>query len=532
MYRPIELILIFTQLNKRNREKEKNRRFHITRQAEGSFQFYASSFKMVLLPVDSNPDLKNKLIEQDVLQESRLQPIFLTRVEVNGGEDFSYQFFNKLLSPLLTTGDYTLAQLTFRINQSYRHLKDTGVFKDVGVVLEPDYYSNVPAHITSFNREKSIPTKVIFDVSNVNLNINDLFLNFNNEEYVNLKLNHIDHNFNENAELVSVGVDYNPYKPYDHLLTNLKFILGLKDPRFKFLIDVGYNTRDDLGWQNFFKQNQLGGKIGLLYKTRREFDIFTGFQLLKRNLFDIDDGANDELKCFGGDFLKLSVLNKFRYQHIGYLNHATKNFPTSGGKVQIETELTSVQEQNNAANRGEFIKLQIGFDLYKSVFNNYITAKFQGELGGIFTFNSKFPIHPLDKFYLGGYNSFAGFKKNSVEQQGGLQFYKLQATIFTKIPHFLYSPKLNSENSELLIELNPLRLYATALMGNCIPATYKQNFWNDENPAVSYGFGLKYFNRWANFDIGYYISQKVGVANFDGVKNGLLFSISIGASDS
>lgn len=87
MYRPIELILIFTQLNKRNREKEKNRRFHITRQAEGSFQFYASSFKMVLLPVDSNPDLKTKLIEQDVLQESRLQPIFLTRVEVNGGED-------------------------------------------------------------------------------------------------------------------------------------------------------------------------------------------------------------------------------------------------------------------------------------------------------------------------------------------------------------------------------------------------------------------------------------------------------------
>lgn len=95
----------------------------------------------------------------------------------------------------------------------------------------------------------------------------------------------------------------------------------------------------------------------------------------------------------------------------------------------------------------------------------------------------------------------------------------------------LYSPKLNSENSELLVELNPLRLYATALVGNCIP-THKQNFWNDANPAVSYGFGLKYFNRWANFDLGYYVSQKVGVDNFGGVKNGLQFSISIGASDS
>ncbi|KAI5967974.1 hypothetical protein CANMA_002742 [Candida margitis] len=485
---------------------------------------------MPSLQVDSNPDLKTRLIEQDVLQESQLQPIFLTRVEVNGGEDFSYQFFNKLLSPLLTTGDYTLAQLTYKINESFQHLKDTGVFKNVGVVLEPDYYSNVPAQITSFNREKSIPTRVIFDVSNVNLNINETFLNFNNEEFINLKLNHVDNNFNENAELVSVGVDYNPYKPYDYLLTNLKFTSGLKDPRFKFLIDVGYNTRDDLGWQNF-QHNQLGGKIGLLYKTQREFDIFTGFQLFKRNLFNIEDGADDNLKFFGGDFLKLSVLNKFKYERIQYLNHATKNFPTNGGNVHVRSELTSVQEQNNASNRGEFIKSQIGFDLYKSLFDNYITTKVQGELGGIFNFNTKFPIHPLDKFYLGGYNSFTGFKKNSIEQQGGLQFYKLQATIFTKIPYFLYSPKLNRENSELLVESNPLRLYGTALVGNCI-ATSNKNFWQNENPAVSYGFGLKYFNRWANFDIGYFVSQKLGVDNFGGVKNGLQFSISIGASDS
>ncbi|KAG5418602.1 hypothetical protein I9W82_004130 [Candida metapsilosis] len=486
---------------------------------------------MTSLQVESNPDLRTKLIEQDVLQESKLQPIYLTRVEVNGGEDFSYQFFNKLLSPLLVTGDYTLGQLTSKINQSYHHIKDTGVFDDVHVVLEPDYYSNIPANITSFNSEKSLPTKVVFDVSNVNLNINQTFFNFNNEEYINLKLNHIDNNFNENAESVAVGVDYTPYKPYDHLLTNLKFVSGLKDPKFKFLIDVGYHTRDDLGWQNFFKQNQLGGKIGLRYRTERDFDSFTGFQLLKRNLFDIDDGAHDELKFFSGDFLKLSVLNKFKYEHIGYLDYATKDFPIKGGKVIGETELSSVQEQNNASNRGEFVKSQVSFDLYKSLFDNYITTKLQGELGGIFTFNSKFPIHPLDKFYLGGYNSFAGFKKNSIEQQGGLQFYKLQATIFTKIPHFLYSPKLNSENSQMLVESNPLRLYATGIIGNCIPVQNKM-FWNDVNPAVSYGFGLKYFNRWVNLDIGYYFSQKVGVQHFDGVKNGLHFSISIGASDS
>ncbi|KAI5964182.1 uncharacterized protein KGF55_002124 [Candida pseudojiufengensis] len=502
---------------------------------------------MAELIVDSNPDLRTKLIEQDVLIESQSQPILLTRVEVNGGESFSYDFFNKLLNPLLLEGDYTLSQLTNKIAETHQHLLDTGVFKDIGITLTPDYYSNIPAHITSFNHEKSLPAKVVFDLSNINLNINETFLNFNNEEFLNLKLNHIDNNFNENAELVSIGVDYNPYKPYDHLLTNLKFISGLKNPSFKFLIDVGYNTRNNHAWQDF-KENQLGGRIGLLYKKRRELNIFTGFSLHKRNLFDIDDGASDDLKFFGGEFLKSSVLNTFKYENLNYLNSLTKNFPTSGINFNWKTELSSVQEQNNQSNRGEFFKSSFGFNLYKSIFYNYITTKFNGEFGGIYSFNSKFPIHPLDKFYLGGYNnnaaendssySFVGFKKNSIEPNGGLQFYKLQATIYSKIPHFIYAPTLNNENCEFITCPNPLRMYGTFLIGNALPnflsLNNQNNIWNDKNPAISYGFGLKYFNNWANFDIGYYVSSKLGFKNNDevpGIKNGLQFSISIGGSN-
>ncbi|KAI5956527.1 hypothetical protein KGF54_001002 [Candida jiufengensis] len=503
---------------------------------------------MAELIVDSNPDLRTKLIEQDVIVESQSQPILLTRVEINGGESFSYEFFNKLLNPLLSEGDYTLSQLTKRIDETYQHLIDTGVFKDVNIVLTPDYYSNIPAHITSFNHEKSLPAKIIFELSNINLNINETFLNFNNEEFLNLKLNHIDNNFNENAELVSIGVDYNPYKPYDHLLTNLKFISGLKNPSFKFLIDIGYNTRNNHAWQDF-KENQLGGKLGLLYKKRREFDIFTGFSLYKRNLFDIDDGAADDLKFFGGEFLKSSVLNKFKYENFKYLNSVTKNFPVSGINFKVKSELSSIQEQNNQQNRGEFFKSSVGFNFYSSIFNNFFTTKINGEVGGIYSFNSKFPIHPLDKFYLGGYNnnnesdnyySFLGFKKNSIEPNGGLQFYKFQTTIYSKIPYFLYAPKINNE---IIIENdpNPLRIYGTFLIGNAIPHILSSNsikqqktILSDQNPAISYGFGLKYFNNWANFDIGYYISSKLGFnsnSEISGIKDGLQFSITIGGSN-
>ncbi|EDK45561.1 hypothetical protein LELG_03740 [Lodderomyces elongisporus NRRL YB-4239] len=487
---------------------------------------------MSSITTESEPKLQGKITEENLLLGSKSQPILLTRVEVNGGGPFSYEFFDKLLSPLLGKGDYTLAQITDKIHQSYQHLADTGVFKKIGARIEPDFYSNVPA-VKSYNSEKSIPAKVVFDVANVSLNNNEGFLNFNNEEFLNLQLNHIDRNFSENAETVSVGVDYNPYKPYDHLLTNFKFSSSLKDPSFRFLIDGGYNTRNNYAWQDF-KENQLGGKIGLLYKKQKNFDIFTGFSLYKRRLFDIEEGANADLKYFNGEFLKSSVLNKAHFQHLTYLSDKHKSFPTNGINVQIESELSSVQKQVDASNRGEFVKLQIKFDLYKSVFNNYFTTKLSGEIGGIYSFNSKFPVHPLDKFYLGGYSSFLGFSKNGVEPSGGLQLYKVQATLFSKIPHLLYAPTLNRYNVALSEDEHPLRLYGTVIAGNCVPTSSKTIF-NDDNGALSYGFGLRYFNHWANFDLGYFVSKRFGSLESRsdvGVKDGIQFSISIGAPSS
>ena len=47
---------------------------------------------MVELQVNTNPDLKSKLIEEQYLQESNNLPIYLTKIEVVGGESFSNQF--------------------------------------------------------------------------------------------------------------------------------------------------------------------------------------------------------------------------------------------------------------------------------------------------------------------------------------------------------------------------------------------------------------------------------------------------------
>lgn len=44
---------------------------------------------MVELQVNTNPDLKSKLIEEQYLQESNNLPIYLTKIEVVGGESLS-----------------------------------------------------------------------------------------------------------------------------------------------------------------------------------------------------------------------------------------------------------------------------------------------------------------------------------------------------------------------------------------------------------------------------------------------------------
>ncbi|CAI5760112.1 unnamed protein product [Candida verbasci] len=471
---------------------------------------------MVSLKVDTNPDFKGRLIEQDILDQSGSQPIYLSRIEINGGETFSYQFFNKLLSPLVDNSDYTFSQLVTNIQSTRSNLLNTGVFKNVDVNLQPDYFINYPQQIKSYNNEKSIPTKLTFDLSSINLNINEGFFNFNNEEMLNLNLNHLNNNFNENAELVSIGVDYNPYKPYDVLLTNGKFISSLKNPLFKFLIDLNVGQSNNLNWGNF-KSKILSGKLGLLYK-KEQFDIFNGFQINKKNLYDIED---DDIKFFTGDFLKTSVLNNVNYSNVSYINTLTKNFPTNGIKFNINIELSSIQENSNNLNGGEFFKSSINANIYKSLFNNLLTTHFETDFGFIYSF-SKFPIHPTDKFYLGGFNSFIGFNKNSVEPKGGLQFYKVQSTFYTKVPSLLY--KANG----FAHEANPLRLYATAIIGNV-----SNNIFKDESGALSYGLGLRYFNHWANFDLGYYISNRFGYQqdNTQGLRNGIQFSISIGGSN-
>ncbi|KAG7661530.1 uncharacterized protein J8A68_004989 [[Candida] subhashii] len=472
--------------------------------------------------MDSNPNLKSKLQTQHILEESGSHPIFLTRVEVNGGEQFSDTFFEKLLTPLFEHGDYTLTQLVDCIHQSEARLIKTGVFSDISARLQPDFYSNIPAYIKKYNKEKSLRTKVVFNLESINLNSIDGFLNFNTEDYLNIKLNYLDNNVNQNAELLNIGVDYNPYKPNDHLIANAKILSTLKNPAYKLMLDISHVQQNNQIWQKA-NEGVTGGILGVLYNHSDKLNIFSGVSLYNRSVYDIDESsASDDLKSFNGDYLKSSLVNQISLNKLNYLNPITKNFPSGGYDLTLNNEISSNQEQKNSINHGEFIKSALSYNYYKSLFNNYITTRIQADMGAIFPMDSnKITVHSSDKFYLGGYNSFSGFTRNSIQPQGGLQFYKLQGTIYSKIPKFLYQPPSHIPSDDQ----NPLRFYADGIIGNV-----SNNIMDDDSGAISGGVGLKYFSNWANLDIGYYVSQRVKSDNNIGIKDGLQFSISIGSS--
>lgn len=490
----------------------------------------------------SSVDLQTKLVAQDILTKSSSQPIYLSSIEVTGGETFSNDFFLKLLAPLTETSDYTFGKLVKNVEKSYTRLKDTSVFNDIKVSLSTDYALAFPLDVKNYNIDKTIPTKIKFDVIANNLNIGEYGLNLNNDTPLNVTLNYLNNNFNSNAELINMGVDYNPYKPNQHLITNGKLITNLNNPRFKFLIDLFNLNQNNQIWQQS-SEKSIGGLIGLQYNNNSNMNFLTGLSIIKRTLHDINDTAIDDLKNFAGEYLKSSIVNQLNYRNakFQYLNNITKTFPINGININIANEISSNQESINPSNSNMFIKSVISSDFFKSFWNNNITFKISNDVGLIHDakdfFNdaadtsedvrSSTPIHTSDRFYLGGSDSFRGFSKNSVNFNGGNQLFKLDTQMLIKLPPFLYTPHTPLKNLEdgYGYEPNPLRLYTNGIIGNV-----SNDLLNDKSYCSSLGFGIKYFNNWANFDLGYYVSKRFNNET-SGIKDGFQFAFSIGGSN-
>lgn len=454
-------------------------------------------------------DFQHEITKQNSLNNAYSQPVYVTKVEVNGGNNFSRQFFAKLLAPVAEKSDYTLAQLLAQVNKCRDNLTKTRVFLNIVPSLHIDYTHPVPS-AKSYNLDKSLLTKVVFDLEGNEERIGEVSLGFNTEENLAVNLGYFNNNFNRNAELVQIDVNYRPYKPSEHLILRIRLESALRDPSFKFVTDLYNNHENNQSWQSSSAKS-LGGLIGIKYSnTKNTMALFTGLGLRRRCLYDFDEqNTSSRVKSFGGDYLKSSLVNELKYSTVDYLGSA---LPSCGASLSISNEIASEQNQQNLYQKpASWIKLTSALDIYKSFGNNTYTTNLFAEVGNISSADSS-RVHVTDLFYLGGFGSFPGFSRNSVQVNGGTQFYKAGATLYSRLP---FAKKIDND-------VNPLRCFVTGMVGNVSDNILK------ESGVFSTGVGLRYFNKWVKLDAGYYLALRFDSEHDIGVRDGFQFEVSIG----
>lgn len=454
-------------------------------------------------------DFQHEILKQNSLNNAHSQPVYVTKVEVNGGNNFSRQFFGKLLAPVAEKSDYTLAQLLAQVNECRDNLQKTRVFLSIVPSLHIDYTHPTPS-TKSYNLDKSLLTKVVFDLEGNEQKVGEVSLGFNTEENLAVNLGYFNNNFNRNAELVQIDVNYRPYKPSEHLTLNISLESALKDPSFKFVTNL-YNTHENnQTWQSSSAKS-LGGLIGIKYNnTKNTMSLFTGLGLRRRSLYDIDEqSASSAVKSFLGDFLKSSFVSELKYCT---LNYDGSSLPSSGAKFSISSEFVSEQNQKNLNQKpAGWFKMTSAIEIYKSFGNDTYTSNLFAEAGNISSTDSS-RVHVTDLFYLGGFGSFPGFSRNSVQVNGGTQFYKAGATLYSRLP---FAKKIDND-------VNPLRCFVTGMVGNVSDNVMK------ESGVFSTGVGLRYFNKWVKLDAGYYLALRLDSEHDIGVRDGFQFEVSIG----
>lgn len=457
-----------------------------------------------------NEHLATQILKQDALSSSGSQPVYLTKVEVNGADSFSREFFGKLLAPLVEESDYTLKQLVQRTEDCFGNLQKALVFRSVAPSVHVDYMHLVP-DLKSYNKDKPIPTRVVFDLEAGDLSSGDATLGFNTQDNLVVDLGYTNNNFNHNGELVKIGVNYRPYKPAEHLVSTMRLVLGLRNPAYKFLVDLYSSQDNNQQWQQSLSK-ATGGVLGVSFlNTAKTVSVFGGLALTKRTVYDVQD----DLLEHAGDFLKSSALARLSFSNVGYLGQL---FPANGVTATVSSEISSDQEQEPTSTRQAFFAKTAGkLDLYKSFLRNRFTAHLFSEAGAIYaSAGNSFGVHLCDRFYLGGIGSLPGFARNSVNTSGGTQYYKAGMSLFTRIPSFVHEKPTN--------ETSPLRLYATGAVGNVGDNLLA------ESGACSAGVGLRYFNEWVSLDAGYFVAQRLQSSSVAGIRDGFQLELSLGGT--
>ncbi|GMG20023.1 unnamed protein product [Ambrosiozyma monospora] len=336
----------------------------------------------------------------EVLENSNSQPVNLTKIEVIGGEPFTDNFFNKLLSPLLSTSDLTISQLINRTNSTLSNLDHSDVFDDVEVTVGQDSQSK---QVRTVLDAKALNLYTRFQLTPKRLN--NFSIGSTTKEYGNfLHLDYSNLNTFGNSEFFRLYAVLNPITDHQKRLMGLDFRAPCADPTLKLTANV-LASRSSITKFQSKEQDEIHGKFGVqkehvFAKCGSKSTLTAAISLTNRSTLQVADSAHDEIKTYSGNHFKEALHLDWNLTNLQYLPSSKRAFPLNGFNINVKNEYSGLTNSNPKTN-DNYYKFEGAASIAKSFLNNNFTITSTLKAGQLLNLSNKSnTIHFQDKFYL------------------------------------------------------------------------------------------------------------------------------------
>lgn len=441
---------------------------------------------------------------------NKLQPVNLTKVEVVAPEEFSDEFWNRALAPILNSSDLTVGMLINRAQASADYCENTDCFNKVRFVVDTDdeYKGSIK---TKLSTDHPIPVKAKFVVESHPMK--SFTIGSENQPLGKiLKATYINRSVYQSGRYLQLGLTSHrlvdsPFQTAEAIFrrpsdedpsTKVWFYGSIENanvPAFQSAQQLSTTTQGGL------QRQFVDGRTGI------QGLVSGGYGLTKRSVLEVADSADDEIKTYAGDSYKQSFLLKALASQMEYLPSSQGKLPTNGFKASVSNEIAAF----SAKNADEFNKFEVTSQFTKTVTKYNVTFDCHLGLGTLTNLLADSQtVHFQDKFYppLPGYTTL-GLGKND-PLIGGLSYLSYKFAAYARFFHV--DPTL------------PLRAYASvsgAKIANSLGGlASKDSFRNTASLGLLYKVGES-----AHCDIGY--NLPLNDKNPDTVRPGLAVSLAL-----
>lgn len=441
------------------------------------------------------------------LHGSETKPLYISKISLvgdNGSSPLSDSLCRAILGDALSHPLQNVENSIHTFEHIKRKLLFTGLFRDVSVTLDNDI-DGAPLSTLRKAIPKSLglempllthakillqPT-VNYASSLATTTLSDDVISLGGRKTWKNLLGQAD------AESLNLGLQWNPVTSHwDAKSIRGTFSLPLvRVPSVRALVEVqgwqsDLRSKPFISHEDEHSEQHLAVDAGfekrwVCDKSRSVPLLYTGISVVRRNLEQLEPNASESYSFFSGPYEKTSIISHFTQD----TRKCIGSFPLSGFLCKCNNEYVISQSQGVSkplSHSKNFNKVELQLQHHTSYWQNRITRSLELQGGNIFPLgNESQMVHPQDRFYLGGLNSFKGFHLNGVGIGGKNFYYKLGVSA----SHKLMNTPLDS----------PLRLQYFVNVGNNA-SSFKSAF---DSYAAATGISLVYRTPEAMMDLTY-----------------------------